>query len=123
MTEAAPAPSPPQAPGRCPVLWVEDDPVLSGWVADSLQEDGWPVLVAHDRSQALQLLEREVPKGQACVALLDMGLPPRPSRPDEGLLLLSQLVARWPVLHAIVLTGQQKRPWASRRCTRVPSTF
>ena len=111
MTEpqATPAPPPAQAPGRCPVLWVEDDPVLSGWVADSLQEDGWPVLVAHDRSQALQLLEREVPKGQACVALLDMGLPPRPSRPDEGLLLLSQLVARWPVLHAIVLTGQHEK--------------
>ena len=35
--------------------------------------------------------------------------PPLPSRPDEGLLLLSQLVARWPVLHAIVLTGQHEK--------------
>lgn len=111
MTEpqASPALPPAPVPGRCPVLWVEDDPVLSGWVAESLQEDGWPVLVAQDRCQALQLLEREVPKGQACVALLDMGLPPRPSRPDEGLLLLSQLVAQWPVLHAIVLTGQHEK--------------
>lgn len=109
MTEPQAIAVPAWAPGRCPVLWVEDDPVLSGWVAESLQEDGWPVLVAQDRCQALQLLEREVPKGQACVALLDMGLPPRPSRPDEGLLLLSQLVAQWPVLHAIVLTGQHEK--------------
>ena len=111
MTEpqATPATQPAQAPGRCPVLWVEDDPVLSGWVAEALQDDGWHVLVAHDRQQALQVLEREVPKGQACVALLDMGLPPRPSRPDEGLLLLSQLVTHWPVLHAIVLTGQSEK--------------
>lgn len=95
--------------GRCPVLWVEDDPILSDWIAQSLQEDGWRVLVAHNRTQALQTLEREVPKGQACVAILDMGLPPRPSRPDEGLLLLSQLVTQWPLMHAIVLTGQNEK--------------
>lgn len=94
---------------RCPVLWVEDDGALSGWVAESLQDDGWPVLVAHDRLQALAVLERAVPKQQACVALLDMGLPPRPSRPDEGLLLLAQLVGQWPALQAIVLTGQHEK--------------
>ena len=116
MTERGHMPAPPlnNAPGtpeqgRCPVLWVEDDPILSDWISQSLQEDGWRVLVAHDRTQALQTLEREVPKGQACVAILDMGLPPRPSRPDEGLLLLSQLVTQWPVMHAIVLTGQNEK--------------
>ena len=116
MTEHRHTPGPleggaPGAPelGRCPVLWVEDDPILSDWIAQSLQEDGWRVLVAHDRTQALQTLEREVPKGQACVAILDMGLPPRPSRPDEGLLLLSQLVTQWPLMHAIVLTGQNEK--------------
>lgn len=116
MTEPHPLAQPPEAQGpndpdagRCPVLWVEDDLVLSDWIAQSLQDDGWRVLVAHDRTQALQTLEREVPKGQACVAVLDMGLPPRPSRPDEGLLLLSQLVAQWPLMHAIVLTGQSEK--------------
>lgn len=103
------APTADHDPGRCPVLWVEDDPILSDWVAQSLQEDGWRVLIAHDRAQALQTLEREVPKGQACVAILDMGLPPRPSRPDEGLMLLAQLVTQWPMLHAIVLTGQSEK--------------
>ena len=93
---------------RCPLLWVEDDPVLSDWVAQSLQDDGWPVLVAHDRLEALQKQEHEVPKGIACLAILDMGLPPSPSRPDEGLRLLAELVGQWPLLHAIVLTGQSE---------------
>jgi DNA-binding NtrC family response regulator len=93
---------------RCPLLWVEDDLVLSDWVAQSLQDDGWPVLVAHDRLGALQKQEQTVPKGIACVAILDMGLPPSPSRPDEGLRLLAELVGQWPLLHAIVLTGQSE---------------
>ncbi len=109
MTEALPCPA--ATGGRnpdCPLLWVEDDPVLSDWVAQSLQDDGWTVLVAHDRREALCQQEKEVPKGQACVAILDLGLPPRPGRPDEGLQLLAELVARWPLLHAIVLTGQNE---------------
>lgn len=116
VPSAAPSAAPPAAPvpGRCPVLWVEDDPVLSDWVAQSLQDEGWPVLVAQDRPQALRLLEREVPKNSACVALLDMGLPPQPSRPDEGLLLLAQLLAQWPALHAVVLTGQHEQAVAQK---------
>lgn len=89
-----------------PLLWVEDDPVLSAWLADSLTDDGWQVLVAHDRPQALQAMASAVPKNQACVAILDMGLPPSPSLPDEGLKLLAHLVREWPLLKAIVLTGQ-----------------
>ena len=82
--------------------------MLSDWVAQSLQDDGWNVLVAHNRHDALSKQELEVPKGAACLAILDLGLPPRPSRPDEGLQLLAELVVRWPLLNAIVLTGQNE---------------
>ena len=92
-----------------PLLWVEDDPVLSAWLADSLADDGWQVLVAYDRPQALQAMASMVPKTQACVAILDMGLPPSPSLPDEGLKLLAHLVREWPLLKAIVLTGQHEQ--------------
>ncbi len=105
MTEPAAAPA---QPGAMALLWVEDDALLSQWLADALADDGWRVLAAHDRAGALALLERELPAAQPCVALLDMGLPPRPARPDEGLLLLAQLLARWPLLHAVVLTGQSE---------------
>lgn len=92
-----------------PLLWVEDDLALSAWLADSLADDGWPVLVAHNRAQAIHKMEQTVPKGQACVAILDMGLPPLPSLPDEGLKLLAHLVREWPLLKAIVLTGQNEQ--------------
>jgi len=92
-----------------PLLWVEDDLALSAWLADSLADDGWQVLVAHDRPQALQAMASAVPKNQASVAILDMGLPPSPSLPDEGLKLLSHLVREWPLLKAIVLTGQHEQ--------------
>jgi len=108
MTEASHNLPPVGQSVECSVLWVEDDPVLSDWVAQSLQDDGWNVLVAHNRHDALSKQELEVPKGAACLAILDLGLPPRPSRPDEGLQLLAELVMRWPLLNAIVLTGQNE---------------
>lgn len=108
MTEASHNLPPVGQSAECSVLWVEDDPVLSDWVAQSLQDDGWNVLVAHNRHDALSKQELEVPKGAACLAILDLGLPPRPSRPDEGLQLLAELVVRWPLLNAIVLTGQNE---------------
>jgi DNA-binding NtrC family response regulator len=90
------------------LLWVEDDLALSAWIAESLQDDGWRVLVAHNRPDALKIQEQTVHKSQACVAILDLGLPPQPSRPDEGLRLLADLVRQWPLVHAIVLTGQHE---------------
>lgn len=108
MTEASHNLPPVGQSAECSVLWVEDEPVLSDWVAQSLQDDGWNVLVAHNRHDALSKQELEVPKGAACLAILDLGLPPRPSRPDEGLQLLAELVMRWPLLNAIVLTGQNE---------------
>lgn len=108
MTEASHNLPPVGQSAECSVLWVEDDPVLSDWVAQSLQDDGWNVLVAHNRHDALSKQELEVPKGAACLAILDLGLPPCPSRPDEGLQLLAELVMRWPLLNAIVLTGQNE---------------
>lgn len=88
------------------LLWVEDDAPLSDWVAQALADEGWPVLVAHDRRGALGLMTQEVAYDQPCVALLDLGLPPHPSVPDEGLCVLRHLVREWPLLRAVVLTGQ-----------------
>jgi two-component system, response regulator RegA len=94
--------------GATPLLWVEDDIALSAWLSESLKDAGWPVLVAHDRPSAIRAQEAAVPKHRASVALLDMGLPPAPSGPDEGLKLLGALLVEWPLLKAIVLTGQNE---------------
>jgi DNA-binding NtrC family response regulator len=90
----------------CPLLWVEDDLPLSDWVGQAFKDDGWTLLVAHDRSGAIDIMEKTIPHHCPCVALLDLGLPPRPSVPDEGLSLLRHLIRDWPLLRATVLTGQ-----------------
>ncbi|MEN9844563.1 MAG: hypothetical protein RLZZ612_2392 [Pseudomonadota bacterium] len=90
----------------CSLLWVEDDLPLSDWVRQAFEDDGWTVLLAHGKAAAIELMEKTIPHHFPCVALLDLGLPPRPSVPDEGLSLLRCLVRDWPVLRATVLTGQ-----------------
>ena len=65
MTEPGTAPAQP-----FPLLWVEDDLALSAWLADSLADDGWQVLVAHQRPEAIQITEQAVPKNQAFVAII-----------------------------------------------------
>ena len=91
-----------------PVLLVEDDEVLCSWLEQSLLDDGWTVFTAQNRRQALQILEHQVPKHQAVLAIFDMGLPPHPSSPVEGLALLAEAVKGWPLLKALVLTGQRE---------------
>ena len=102
-------------PGPCigasqpfPVLLVEDDEALCSWLEQSLQDDGWTVYTAANRVQAMQILELHILKHQAVLAIFDMGLPPHPSTPTEGLALLSEAVRGWPLLKALVLTGQRE---------------
>lgn len=105
-----PAPVPTRGPAQAfPLLWVEDDPVLAAWFEDAMVQDGWQVLAAASRPEALKICEQTIHKGRAMLAVLDMGLPPNPSRPDEGLQLLAQLVQGWPLAKVVVLTGQDER--------------
>lgn len=90
------------------MLLVEDDEALLSWLEQSLQDDGWTVFTAQNRVQALQILEQQVPKNQALLAIFDMGLPPHPSTATEGLALLAEAVKGWPLLKALVLTGQRE---------------
>ena len=91
-----------------PVLLVDDDEALRSWLEQSLLDDGWTVLTAENRPQAIQILEQKAPKHQAVLAIIDMGLPPHPSTPVEGLALLAEAVKGWPLLKALVLTGQRE---------------
>lgn len=96
---------PPNAAPRH-VLLVEDDPALQAWLSQSLEDDGWTVAVASNRPEALQKAEQCIGSGCAPVAIFDLGLPPRPSVPDEGLRLLADCLTRWPMMKVLVLTGQ-----------------
>lgn len=68
------------------LLIVEDDNRTCQQLVWGLKDD-FDILTAGDRAGALSLAEREGPQ----VILLDLGLPPTPSDPEEGLRLLQDL--------------------------------
>src|SRR5207237_10777115 len=62
-------------------------------------------VVAIDRDTAIAQLRRYEP----AVVTMDLGLPPRPDDPAEGLKLLEEIHALAPETKVIVLTGQNDR--------------
>ena len=87
------------------VLIIEDDPFLNEAWSNTLTQQGYQVRSAGDAVQALAQARLE-PRPQ--LALLDLGLPPRPGDPSVGLELLRQLVLDIPNIKAIILTGQDE---------------
>jgi two-component system NtrC family response regulator len=88
---------------RRPLLIVEDDPALQKQMKWAF--DQYEVLLAQDRDSALNQLRRHEPG----VVTMDLGLPPHPDDPTEGLLLLEQILGMAPDTRVIVLTGQNDR--------------
>ncbi len=71
------------------LLIVDDDPLISDTLNYVLGSD-FTVYVADSRAQAKSLL-RQLDRAPQ-LALIDLGLPPTPHRPDEG-----ERVRRWSV--------------------------
>jgi DNA-binding NtrC family response regulator len=85
------------------LLLVDDDPLIAETLAYYLRSD-FDIVVAANRSEALERV-RERPNLPAA-ALVDLGLPPLPHRPDEGFALVTELLALAPALPIIILSGQ-----------------
>ena len=85
------------------LLIVDDDPLITDTLDFVLGKD-YNVHVAESRSQVKSLL-RQMDNPPA-LALIDLGLPPAPHRPDEGFHLISELLAVSPSMKIIVLSGQ-----------------
>ena len=85
------------------LLIVEDDPGLQKQMRWSF--DAYETLVAGDRESALSQLRRHEP----AVVTLDLGLPPDPDGPSEGLATLDQILRLLPDTKVIVVTGNQDR--------------
>ena len=88
---------------RKPLLIVEDDPALQKQMQWAF--DGYETVVAADRESAIAQLRRYEP----AVVTMDLGLPPRPDDPSEGLALLEEIHSLAPDTKVIVLTGQNDR--------------
>jgi len=85
------------------LLIVDDDPLIADTLSIALR-DAYEIVTSHSRPQALQLL-RQLRQPPA-LALVDLGLPPTPHRPDEGFALIAELLRLAPAIRVIVLSGQ-----------------
>lgn len=85
------------------LLIVDDDPMIADTLAYYLSGD-FAIATAHDRGEAMEWL-RSRPQPPA-LALVDLGLPPAPHRPEEGFALIGELLAGAPRLPIVVLSGQ-----------------
>jgi two-component system, NtrC family, response regulator len=88
---------------RKPLLIVEDDPALQKQMRWAF--DKYETVVANDRESAIVQLRRCEP----AVVTMDLGLPPNPDDPTEGMRLLEEIHALAPDTKVIVLTGQNDR--------------
>ena len=91
------------------LLIVDDDEDICTQMKWALTNDYEP-LTAADRSGALAAFTEYRP----IVTLLDLGLPPRPNEPDEGLEVLSAVLALDPLAKVIVISGQADKQNAVR---------
>jgi DNA-binding NtrC family response regulator len=91
-----------QLPG---VLIIEDDDALRTAWLNALSQLGYPTLGARDPDDAIEQARTDP---RPALALLDLGLPPRPGDPTVGLELLQQLLLELPSLKVVVLTGQDE---------------
>ncbi|MCC6196834.1 MAG: PEP-CTERM-box response regulator transcription factor [Burkholderiales bacterium] len=93
---------------RRPLLIVEDDPALQKQMQWAF--DKYETVVAADRESAIAQVRRFEPD----VVTMDLGLPPKPDDPTEGLALLEEIQSLAPDTKVIVLTGQADRAHALR---------
>ena len=85
------------------LLIVDDDPLITDTLSFVLSRD-FEVFVADSRAQVKSLLTQLGATPQ--LALVDLGLPPMPHKPDEGFHLISDLLSLAPNIKILVLSGQ-----------------
>lgn len=86
------------------LLLVDDDEAIRTQMKWALSTD-YEIVFAEDRPSAVETFKKRKP----VVTLLDLGLPPRPNDPDEGLATLSELKAFDEMAKIIVVSGQGEK--------------
>jgi two-component system NtrC family response regulator len=86
------------------LLIVDDDEEIRSQMKWALVSE-YDVALADDRQAALTTFRERRPE----VVLLDLGLPPHPNEPTEGLAILSELLALDSLAKIIIISGQSER--------------
>lgn len=90
-------------PDKPTLLLVDDDPLIAESLGFLLRKT-YQVMVADSRSKAFELLSTV--GRHPDIALIDLGLPPTPHKPDEGFELVRELIAQPGDMKILVLSGQ-----------------
>ena len=85
------------------LLIVDDDPLITDTLSFALGKD-FDIVMSDSRVNAVNMVRRLDAPPQ--LALVDLGLPPLPHRPDEGFQLVADLIAHSPAMKILVLSGQ-----------------
>ncbi|HTA29164.1 MAG TPA: PEP-CTERM-box response regulator transcription factor [Candidatus Cybelea sp.] len=91
------------------ILIVEDDEEIRTQMKWGLSKT-YEIFLAEDRPSAIERFQTERP----LLVVLDLGLPPHPGDPEEGLAALSDLLSLERLAKIIVVTGQGEKAVALR---------
>ena len=87
------------------ILLVDDDPLIVESLGFLLRKQ-YQVVVADSRAKATEVLAGL--ENSPALALVDLGLPPYPHKPDEGFSLIRELIAQPGDMKVLVLSGQNE---------------
>ena len=86
------------------LLIVDDEPHICEAVQDSLQAEGYDVIVAHDGQTALALIALEAQRGPITGVILDMEMPV-----VHGIEVLRRLRHQYPALPILMISASYDR--------------
>jgi len=86
------------------LLIVDDDEEIRTQMKWALAND-YTVTLAENRATAVDAFRTHQPM----VVLLDLGLPPNPNSPEEGLAILSELLGINPLVKVVIVSGQGEK--------------
>ena len=86
------------------LLIVDDDEEIRTQMKWALAKD-YEIFLAEDRASALGFFREQRPS----VVLLDLGLPPHPGTPEEGLAALAEMTAQEHSAKVIIVSGQGEK--------------
>ena len=86
------------------LLIIDDDEEIRAQMKWALSQE-YEIFIAEDRSSALDAFKEHRPP----VVLLDLGLPPHPGTPQEGMAALSEIMALDHLTKVIIISGQGEK--------------